>query len=84
MTIAHPAAPASKPATYSIDHDPTNDVRLWELTDRERAIYELGVGHAARQPEVDQLDHEADRLYVAAFDHRHCARWRQRRHNVTW
>lgn len=86
MTIAQPAAPATEPATYSIDHDPINDVRVWDLTDRERAIYELGflVGYAARQPEVDQLDHEADRLYVAAFDHRHCACWRQRRHNETW
>ncbi len=74
MTIAHPAAPATEPTAYSVDRDPINDVRVWDLTDRERAIYEhrVLVGYAARQPEVDQLDHEADRLYVAAFDHRHC------------
>lgn len=86
MTIAHAAAPASEPATYSIDHDPINDVRVWELTDRERAIYELGflVGYAARQPEVDRLDDEADRLYAAAYDHRDCSCWQRRQHHVAW
>lgn len=86
MTITHTAAPASEPTTYSIDHDPTNGVRVWDLTDHERVIYELGfvMGYGARQPEVDQLDHEAGRLYVAAFDHRHCNCWRQHQHNVTW
>jgi hypothetical protein len=42
------------------------------------------MGHAARQGEVDQLDHEADRLYRAAFDHRDCTCWRRRPHRVTW
>lgn len=69
MPLTHTTAPASEPTTYSIDHDPINNVRVWDLTDRERAIYELGflIGHAARQPEVDRLDYEADRLYVAVF-----------------
>ena len=86
MTLTHDPAPAIEPVTYSVEHDPVNDVRPWELTERERAIYELGflMGYSARQPEVDQLDHEADRLYVAAFDHRHCPCWRGRKHNVVW
>ncbi|MCS6562297.1 MULTISPECIES: hypothetical protein [Curtobacterium] len=48
-------------------------MRLWELTDRERSIYEHGViaGWVLRQNEVDDINHEADRLYEAAYDHRH-------------
>lgn len=85
MTTTHsPAVPLL--ATYIPENDPINDVHVWELTDRERVIYELGfhMGHAARQGEVDQLDHEADRLYRAAFDHRDCTCWRRRPHRVTW
>ena len=84
MTLIHEAAPTS--VEYSLDRDPISDVRVWELTERERVIYELGfhTGFAARQREVDQLSHEADRLYVAAFNHRSCACWHGRRHIVTW
>jgi hypothetical protein len=84
MTLTNSAM--SAPVEYSLDRDPIFDVRLWELTERERVIYELGfhTGFAARQRSVDQLNHESDRLYVAAFDHRSCACWRGRRHNVTW
>ena len=90
MTMTHSPAPATSDvapaAEYSVENDPMFDVNVWELTDRERVIYELGfhMGYAARQPELDELDHEADRLYMAAFDHRNCTCWRGRRHNVTW
>jgi hypothetical protein len=86
MTMTHTPAPTGEAVPYTLDRDPMYDVRVWELTERERVIYELGfhTGYAARQPEVDQLDHEADRLYMAAFDHRDCACWRGRRHNVSW
>ena len=84
MTLIHAAAPTS--VEYSLDRDPIFDVRVWELTERERVIYELGfhTGFAARQREVDQLNHESDRLYVAAFDHRSYPCWCGRRHNVSW
>lgn len=90
MTITHSPAPAGSgvapAAEYSVENDPIFDVHVWELTDRERAIYELGfhMGYAARQPELDQLDHEADRLYMAAFDHRDCTCWRRGPHRVRW
>ncbi|MBD8661489.1 hypothetical protein IFT72_14970 [Frigoribacterium sp. CFBP 8754] len=86
MNLAHTAATAPEPIAYSLNRDPIFTVQVWELSERERVIYELGfhTGFAARQLEVDQLNHEADRLYVAAFDHRNCSCWRGRRHNVTW
>jgi hypothetical protein len=30
MTLTHDPAPAIKPGTYSVEHDPVNDVRPWE------------------------------------------------------
>lgn len=54
------------------------EVNVWELSRRERDIYEAGfyAGHLSRQPEVDamedlfkQADNDADRYYRAAFDH---------------
>lgn len=54
------------------------DVRPWELSDRDRAIYEAGFidGHLAREPELvsvgnalKQAEDDADRFYRAAFDH---------------
>lgn len=50
--------------------DPSQNVHEWELTDRERRIWEAGyiTGYNARQPEIDKLDAEADRLYRAAYD----------------
>ncbi|CAM5538401.1 hypothetical protein [Leifsonia shinshuensis] len=50
--------------------DPAEDVRLWELDDQGWRIFEAGflhgyaLGGAARQPEVDALEHEADRYYA--------------------
>lgn len=46
------------------------DVNLAALTDREREIFEAGylMGHADRQPEVDQANADADRYYAAAFN----------------
>jgi hypothetical protein len=86
MTLTHAPTTAPEPVAYSLDRDPIFDIRVWELTERERVIYELGfhTGFAARLREVDQLNYESDRLYVAAFDHRSCACWRGRRHNVSW
>lgn len=86
MTITHSPAVAAPAASYSVDTDPVFDVRVWELTERERVIYELGfhMGYTARQPEINQLDHEADRLYMAAFDHRDCTCWRRWPHRVRW
>ena len=82
---------AAQPSTTTSDAtarstEGFDGVRLWELTERERSIYEQGViaGWVLRQGEVDAVNYEADRLYVAAFDHRHCSCWKQRRHNVTW
>ncbi|RPE73736.1 MULTISPECIES: hypothetical protein [unclassified Frondihabitans] len=70
-----PLTDADAPPEYD---DPTADVEPWELTAHERRIYEAGfmVGYALREPEVEQLNHEADRLYRAAFDHRNCACWK--------
>lgn len=55
--------------------DPAESINPWELTEHARHIYEAGfmAGYFTRDPEVAQLDHEADRLYRAAFDHRNCA-----------
>lgn len=57
--------------------DPTQDVREWELSPRERRVWEAGfiTGFSERQAEIDDLGAEADRLYGAAFDHRNCACW---------
>jgi hypothetical protein len=62
--------------------DPSQDIDPWVLTDSERRIYEAGYinGHSDRDPEIAQLNHEADRLYQAAFDHRNCACWKGRHH----
>ena len=62
------AAPAdSGPATVN---GPTENPRLWELSDRERRIFDAGFHHgyalgaSSRQPEIDALNHEADRYYA--------------------
>jgi hypothetical protein len=66
--------------------DPTEDVMPWELTPAERRIYDAGFITAyelrttAHANEVAGLNHEADRLYRAAFDHRDCRCWKQHRH----
>lgn len=85
MTLAHAPATAPEPVAYALDRDPIFHVRVWEMGERERVINELGfhTGFATRQREVDRLNHEADRLSVAAFDHRNCSCWRGRRHIVT-
>jgi hypothetical protein len=51
--------------------DPAEGINPWELTEHERHIYEAGFmsGYFTRDPEIGQLNHEADRLYRAAFDH---------------
>lgn len=58
MTITHSPATVAPAAEYSAEADPMFGVDVWELTDRERLIYELGfhTGCAARQPGIDQLD----------------------------
>lgn len=63
--------------------DPAEGIQPWELTEHERHIYEAGfmAGYFTRGPEIAQLDHEADRLYRAAFDHRNCACWKG--HHIT-
>ena len=69
-----------------LDDDPTEDVMPWELTAGERWIYDAGfiTGHELRTTahanELAGLNHEADRLYRAAFDHRDCRCWKQHRH----
>jgi hypothetical protein len=54
------------------------DVNVWELTGREKDIYEAGffAGHLSRQSEVTaaenafkHADDDANRYYRAAFDH---------------
>jgi hypothetical protein len=50
--------------------DTATDVRVDELTDQERLIFEAGFMHgyslaaAGRQAEIDALNWEADRLYA--------------------
>lgn len=67
-----------EPAAFD---DPTQDVHEWELSPRERRIWEAGfiTGHAVREVEVEQLNWEADRLYRTAFDHRDCTCWKRHR-----
>lgn len=67
-----------EPASFD---DPTQDVHEWELSPRERRIWEAGfiTGHEVREREVEQLNHEADRLYRLAFDHRDCTCWNRHR-----
>lgn len=54
-------------ATYD---DPTKDVQIYELDERERRIFEAGFLYgyaeaaATRQAEIDALNHEADRYYA--------------------
>jgi hypothetical protein len=54
MTMTHTPAPAGQAVPHSLDRDPMYDVRVWELIEREHAIYELGfhTGWIARQPEI--------------------------------
>jgi hypothetical protein len=65
--------------------DPTDDVHPWELTPAEQRIYDAGfitgyeLQSTAHTNEVASLNHEADRLYRAAFDHRDCRCWKQHR-----
>jgi len=49
-----------------------DDVQPWELTPAEARIYEAGfmAGYASRDSEIAQLNHEADRLYEAAYNRR--------------
>ncbi|ROS48755.1 hypothetical protein [Frigoribacterium sp. PhB118] len=56
--------------------DPTEDVRPWELTAAEQRIYDAGfmtgydLQRAEHERQVADLNHEADRLYQAAFSRR--------------
>ena len=58
----------------SVFGDPAEGIGPWEVTAHDRHIYEAGfmAGYTLRNPEGAQLDHEADRLDRAAFDHRTC------------
>lgn len=49
------------------------DIELWSLTARERAVYEAGflMGFTIRELEIQRAQHDADRFYRAAFDHDH-------------
>ena len=53
--------------------DPTLQVNQWELTDAEQLIFDAGyaIGYNARQPELDQANHDADRYYRIAYDRDH-------------
>jgi hypothetical protein len=56
--------------------DPTEDFRPWELTPAEQRIYDAGfmtgydLQRAESERQIAALNHEADRLYRAAFDRR--------------
>jgi len=56
--------------------DPTEDVLPWELTPGEKRIYDAGfmtgydLQSVRHEHEVANLNHEADRLYLAAFNRR--------------
>lgn len=52
---------------------------MWaELTDRDRAVYEIGfvTGFLMREDEVEQANADADRFYRLAFDRRSPGRGR--------
>jgi hypothetical protein len=77
-----PPTDADAPLDYD---DPSSDVEPWELTTAEQRIYEAGftTAYLMRLAEIENLtrevadlNHEADRLYRAAFDHRNCACWK--------
>ncbi len=53
--------------------DPTLDICEWELTGRERHIWEAGfiAGYGARQPEINHANNDADRYYRAAYQNTH-------------
>lgn len=82
-------ADADAPTDYD---DPANDVEPWELTPAEKRIYEAGftTAYLMRTSEierltqaVERLNNEADRLYRAAYDHRHCSCWKGRHRDPT-
>ena len=69
-----PLTDADAPPPDYLAEEP--EVRTWELTEEESRIYGAGhlVGYASRDAEVaalhariDQLNHEADRLYHEAY-----------------
>jgi hypothetical protein len=65
MTLT-PTVPASLP---EVD-DPTRDVLISELDEHDLRVFEAGflhghtIGWSTRQPEIDALNREADRLYA--------------------
>jgi len=67
--------------------DPTSDIEPWELTPAEQRTYGAGfitryaLKDTAHTSEVAGLNHEADRMYRATFDHRDCTCWKQRQIN---
>lgn len=82
-----PPPPTDEDAPAEYD-DPTSDIEPWELTTAESRIYEAGFmsAYAMRTAEIERLtreveflNHENDRLYRAAFDHRNCACWKGHR-----
>jgi hypothetical protein len=84
-----PPTDADAPPEYD---DPANDVEPWELTRVEKRIYEAGftTAYLIRTTEIERLtqevarlNHEADRLYRAAYDHRNCSCWKGRHHETT-
>ena len=59
--------------TSSADrHDPraTAPISEWALTKEQQEVFDLGffVGYRMRQEQIDQLEHDADRFYRAAYD----------------
>lgn len=81
-----PPTDADAPMDYD---DPANEVEPWELTVSEKLIYEAGftTAYLMRTNELEQLtrdverlNHEADRFYRAAYDHRDCSCWKGRHH----
>ena len=84
-----PPTDADAPVDYD---DPANEVEPRELTPAEKRIYEAGftTAYLMRTSEierltqaVERLNNEADRLYRAAYDHRHCSCWKGRHHDPT-
>lgn len=70
--------------------DPASEIEPWELTPHEMRIYEAGftTAHLMQQAHIEALtddlatlNHEADRLYREAFDHRNCSCWKGSRHS---
>lgn len=68
-----PLTDEDAPTVYD---NPTEDVHPWELTPAEQRIYDAGfmtgydLQRAENERQIADLNHEADRLYQAAFQRR--------------